>query len=381
MMVFATLGLILSYSIYYFLHSRYPRAFDVKPFNYVPKVHIVKTAVSLGLVAMSVIGLTFIRPNLNMNQFNFQTKSTEDNLLWLYSLINKQMPLFSVHERDSDMFKTAEAQTAWARDNGIALTNFSQFIPDIATQHVHLKSWSDLCRRFSWNEDDKKLFSHFYKSWACGDSREFMYGDPTPPYLTDIMSKDKWLTIWLPKTPEQIAAIQSYDTKSYSLGEVVQLFPQTLGRELIWMLPLSLGPCLLLLIWYFKQLAPSLVSLIPFLSGVGLYFTCVVVLGWHFSFISIISLIMVFGFSIDYGIFAVNLYILKNPPEARGVWTCLLFAALVTLLGFFPLAICHHPVLIHLGQTLVAGTIGTLIGTVWGIPGIFALAGTERGTT
>jgi hypothetical protein len=30
---------------------------------------------------------------------------------------------------------------------------------------------------------------------------------------------------------------------------------------------------------------------------------------------------------------------------------------------------CKHPVLLQLGQPLVLGTIGTYIGTVWGIPG------------
>jgi predicted RND superfamily exporter protein len=217
------------------------------------------------------------------------------------------------------------------------------------------------------------LFKPFFENLPCKEIKIHGAGNPPPAYLRDTVSDKNWLTIWLPKSPEEIKAIKNYDTKSYSLGEVVMLFPKTLGAELVWMLPLSLGLTLLLLIGYYRRLAPSLVSLLPFLSGVGMYFACVVVFGWSFSFISIISLIMIFGFSIDYGIFAANLYILKDPPEPRGVWTCLLFAGLVTLLGFLPLALCRHPVLIHLGQTLVAGTAGTLIGTLWGIPGVFQL--------
>ena len=61
-----------------------------------------------------------------------------------------------------------------------------------------------------------------------------------------------------------------------------------------------------------------------------------------------------------------------------GVWTCLLFASGATGLGFVPLLVCRHPVLAHLGQTLTLGTLGTAIGTLWGIPGIANLTGIRR---
>lgn len=269
------------------------------------------------------------------------------------------------------MFDQAEEQTLWAQNNQIQLTHFKQFIPAPTQQLQFLESWAALCSQ-KIDTVNSTLFKPFLQNLPCASVSAREYNDLHVTYLKDITSQKNWLTVWFPKSEDQISAIKNYDTKAYSLKDVVQQFPTTLERELVWMLPLSLGLCLLLLWWYYRRWQLSLISLVPFLSGVGFYFTCVLIFGWSFSFISIISLIMVFGFSIDYGIFAANLFVLKNPPAENGVWTCLVLAAFVTLLGFIPLMICHHPVLIHLGQTLVTGTIGTLIGTVWGIPGIFA---------
>jgi len=379
MMVFASLGLIISYSLYYWMHSRFPERFQVRAFHIHPRLNKVKTTLALAFAAMSVVGLTFLRPNLNMNQFDYQTPSTHDNLIWLYSLINKQMPLFSVGRHDEKMFATAEKQTAWASEHGVALSNFAQFIPDPDKQYANAATWRSRCAEMPRDPVDQSLFKPFFGAWPCQDIAVHQSNTIQRAYLRDIVSNDHWLTIWYPTSDAQIEAIKHYDTESYSLKDVVQQFPTTLGAELRWMLPLSLGLCFLLLLGYYRKLGPSLISLIPFLSGVGLYFACVVVLGLGFSFISIISLIMIFGFSIDYGIFATNLYILDDPPEENGVWTCLLFAALATLLGFLPLVFCHHPVLIHLGQTLVVGTVGTLLGTIWGIPGLCELLGYKKG--
>ena len=88
--------------------------------------------------------------------------------------------------------------------------------------------------------------------------------------------------------------------------------------------------------------------------------------------ILVIGLIMVFGFSLDYGIFAANLYTGRlDRPMGPGVWTSVLLAATVTMIGFGPLILCRHPVLAHLGQVLFWGTAGTVLGCIWGIPGIY----------
>ncbi|MCC6138575.1 MAG: hypothetical protein IT287_08075 [Bdellovibrionaceae bacterium] len=372
MMVFSTLGLSFSYTFYYFVHQRYPDLVAVRAFNYVPRVRLWKTVVSLSFVVVAVIGVFVLRPDLNMHQFDSQSAKSRAGLVWLYSHIHQRMPLFSVHNIQDNSFALAKEQLEWGKLQGIGVSNFKRFLASPEEQIEFQKSWTKLCPLDFFSSNEKILFEPFLVKWPC-DRTEVRPLGPTN-YIGDTVSGTHWLTTWFPENDNQVRAIKNYDSKAQSLREILQDFPIVLQQELLWMLPLSLFICLLLLWWYYqKEWLLSALSLTPFLTGVGTYFLCVFIFNWGFSFISIIALIMVFGFSIDYGIFAANLFVLKNPPKPEGVWTCLLLGATVTILGFLPLMFCKHPVLVHLGQTLVMGSVGTWIGTAWGIPGVFAI--------
>ncbi len=88
------------------------------------------------------------------------------------------------------------------------------------------------------------------------------------------------------------------------------------------------------------------------------------------SFISLIGLLMVFGFSLDYGIFVVDLMRHRNEGKF-GVWSALGVCSFSAVAGFAPLVFAGHPVLNDLGQILLWGSVGTFIGTFWGIPGLY----------
>ena len=139
------------------------------------------------------------------------------------------------------------------------------------------------------------------------------------------------------------------------------------------MIPIALLSALLLLFFYYQSLAFTLLSLIPFFSGLGLFALAVMILHLPLSFISVIAIVMIFGLSFDYGIFATNLFVGMPGQSVEGVWTSLVLSALVSLGGFAPMIFCKHPVLIHLGEALTLGTIGTLLGAIWGIPGVYNL--------
>lgn len=94
--------------------------------------------------------------------------------------------------------------------------------------------------------------------------------------------------------------------------------------------------------------------------------------------ISILGLLMVFGFSIDYGVFATDLYVKNSealqkmdlPHLEQSVFSTLSLAAFTNLVGFFPLVFAQHTVLHQLGYALFFGTLGTYFGTIWGVPAI-----------
>ena len=116
--------------------------------------------------------------------------------------------------------------------------------------------------------------------------------------------------------------------------------------------------------------------ILPFITGIGCFFIFAAVLGESVDLISIIGLLMVFGFSIDYGVFATDLY-QKNTESLKlmslknlenSVFSTLTMAAVTNLIGFLPLVFAKHVVLHQLGTALFFGTLGTYIGALWGVP-------------
>jgi predicted exporter len=90
------------------------------------------------------------------------------------------------------------------------------------------------------------------------------------------------------------------------------------------------------------------------------------------SFISLIGLLMVFGCSLDYGVFVMD-FLLYRGEDKPGVWSALSLCAFATIAGFAPLVFAKHPVLNDLGQALLWGTLGTYIGSLWGIPSVYQM--------
>ncbi len=180
------------------------------------------------------------------------------------------------------------------------------------------------------------------------------------------------MTLWLPRNDEQAREIKAKYPEVFSFSEIAQLFPQILGRELAWMVPSALVLAFLLLVYYYRSLSLAFLASTPFFSGIGLYFLVSAILKTPTTFISVIGLIMVFGFSLDYGIFATDLMRREETQPDNGIWSGLAIGTLSNIAGFMPLVFCHHPVLYSLGETLLCGTIGTFLGSIWGIPGFYA---------
>jgi hypothetical protein len=242
----------------------------------------------------------------------------------------------------------------------------ADFLPPIEQQKIHLDSWKKICAT-SWTATEKTFFAPFFTAICSRATVEDLSGKP-PAYLHDFYSGQQWLSLWLTKDEAQVALVQAQQPGAQSLRQIVDRFQSILQNETAWMAPLSILLAMLLLGIYYRKLYLVLLSQIPFFVGLGTFALMALIFHWQISFISLIAMVMIFGLSLDYGIFATNLFTGNAGPSGPGVWTSVLFAATATFLGFLPLIFCQHPVLVQLGQCLVAGTAGTIIGSVWGIP-------------
>lgn len=367
LMAFSIIGLFLGFATYWWLHRHYTRLFEVAPLNIerrARKSHFVFVALTfIGLIA----GLVCLRPTFGMQQMNYQTAEDFELTKWFFFHLKSKSPLLQVYgEKDQSPLQESLRQQAYAHDNHLQVENVAAYIPGVEAQSANIQKWLKFCPGV-FSPEEKTFFQPFWKN-ICEDHDVKNLISSVPSYLKDFHVGDKWISLWLIENSEDTAKVKAFHPAAKSLPEIVDLFQTLLEKETAWMAPLSILLATFLLWFYYRQWRLVALSLVPFFVGIGLFFGVAVIFGFHLSFISLIALLMIFGLSLDYGIFATNLYTGLSGPSTKGVWTSVVLAAIVTFLGFLPLIFCRHPVLVHLGQALVFGTAGTILGSMWGVP-------------
>lgn len=378
MMFFSILGLICGFAAFYLALTRFPKIFIVEPLDISPRPKKFKMASVVFLVLVSIYGLAVLRPNLDMKQFDFQDEGSRKVMMWLFKTLSLRPPLFQVRNSDQ-AFEGALAEKEWASLSGVTVENVAQYFPPISVQQENLQAWKKAgCDLKGFSEVQQKFFAPFIENQLCPKTEPFSpSGDPSkiPNYVKHLTDSQQWVTLWVPKTDAEEKLVREAYPEATSMKDVISIFPETLSRELKWMVPTSFLLATLLLLVYYRNLKLALLALVPFFSGLGLFTLGTVLFQFQVSFISLIAAIMVFGFSFDYGIFATDVVRRSGRHSVEGVWTGLGFAALATLGGFAPLLFCKHPVLAHLGQGLFFGAVGTYLGAIWGIPSFLGRSG------
>ncbi len=383
MMFFSTMGITLAFLLIYIAHERWNWFQKVAGFSYIPTPSRPK----FGLIAVLALGIPvsffFLRPTFDIAKFNFQSPQEKALMLWLVKTTNVIPPYFTVDgvgDASQRIDRASEMQT-WAKDR-MRVENVASFLPRVSVQQANLATWlfpAESCeigpmktfaKRLPQNE--QTFFEPYFNLFDCTQLKTTSNANALPAYVSDFSSRGKWLSLIFPKNDADVVAIKSQYPDATSLKEVVNIFPNTLTKELKWMIPVSIGLIFALLCVYFRNPVFSLIALIPFFTGVGLIGWAGSVFHLEVSFVSMVGIIMLCGFSVDYGIFAIDATRFPT-PSSPGAWTAVIFASITTFTGFVPLLFCHHPVLVQLGQSLSLGMAGSMLGTFWGVPSAVAM--------
>jgi len=363
MMFFGALGLTLSFILLYLYLAKWGKWKHLDVRVYTPRKRPAMAALSVALAVVSLVGLAVVRPQLDMQRFDFQPERARKIGRWFFSSMRMPPPLFQIDAQDTALQASQMART-WADSAHIPLETVSNYVPTLAQQTQHLASLerkrTSVIRQLSATH--QTFFFPFIQNMT---RRPYTLTLPVRPYCEHLQGDGQWLTLWMPRDAAQERKIQQHFPRVTSLRAVFARFPKILGQELHWMAPLS---CLLATLFhfiYYRRLSYALIALFPFFCGMGLVMAVSFAFGFELSFVSVIGLVLVFGFSLDYGIFATDACL--NPTREH-MWTAIAVAALATLAGFVPLAFCKHPVLRDLGWTLLLGGAGTYLGAAYGIP-------------
>ena len=371
MMFFAAFGLAFNYLVFYLVLPRWPRLFAIEVYPFTHSRSRMMTALSLLFLLASPMLL--LQPvQLEIQHLNFESLKTIELRQWFTKVSGTASPYIFIEDQDYPLVSAREHQE-WASTQSIPFEGISSYLPPVQEQDENLASWH---RRFCvdkylpFSPMQKKFFQPFFASLACENLQPNDLKTKVPDYLKDFHSQGRFVSLFFPKTEAQAKALLEKYPGSSTPREIFAAFPQILYAELLWMVPFAFLGAFFFLWLHYRRWGWSLLAVVPFLTGVGCYALVITVFQLPFSFISLIGLLMVFGCSLDYGIFVMD-FLLFRKGDQSGVWSALSLCAWATVAGFAPLVFARHPVLNDLGQALLWGTAGTYVGSLWGIPSVY----------
>ncbi len=370
-MVFATLGFSFAFVLFYLVITRTPERYKIRPFPLGPLEAPIAPWLLLGSVLALGGAVVFLHPDFSVQNLD-QTSRREKSLTReLFGSGGALPPVVRIHERDVSEEELQREQD-FAGSLGMKVVNRLTFLPPIATQRKNLDGWRALaCGNLAsrsaggaakeFSKEIRRFFAPFFDNFSCAS---FLQREPRSEsaYSRAIQGEGKWLSTFFPVKREDEAAIRERFTDSFALSDLVNLFPRMLMTEISWMAPLAFLLVFLIVWAAYRRWRMVLAVFIPWILGAAFSTAGLALSSTGFGFVSLVGLLMVFGTATDYGVFCANFY-LNSQLTRKGIWTALAFAGIVTIVGFLPLLFARHIVLRQLGEPLVLGTLGTMLGT------------------
>lgn len=371
LMVFSLVGLLVSFVLYYLASQtkgRLWRSTQFEVFNFRSDQFKVLGPFALLLLTLAFLLVPLIKLDLNLKNFELKQKYQAELESKLWSSAEEGELSFSVST--SNDLGVLKAVDNWARSQAVPYLSWSRFIPSQSEQLKNLNSWSgENCKELKFIEEtEKKFFQDVSLAEYC--KRRVRDLSQKPAYVEDYVSKDgeRVLQVLKLSGSQQKELLNGFGISLYSFKKIFAEFPQLLLKELFIMFPLTLLFCLLIIYFHTKGWGYTLLALFPMFSAVGLVLGFHLLFGRSLSFVSCVAMLMIFGSSVDYGIFKVDSLRKKQTQEEENmIFSSLFMNALLTFIGYLPLVFAKHPVLKDLGWVLSFGTIGAFLGGVWGV--------------
>jgi predicted RND superfamily exporter protein len=374
MMFFSILGLVASYLFSRMIliddHISVKMDFTLRK----SKWH----AITILAALVGIFHLAFFKIDTSITRFNFTPPHIKNAQTWFYSQVKTEKIFFKIYEKDSwneinNDFKKSKLRS-------IRAESIYSYIPSLTTQSENLASWISFRDSFpKMPEVEKKVFAPFLENLNEVNSKDVVDLKHPPEYLSHLATGDRVVNLWFAKGPEQEKALHDNVYGVESLVDIFMNFTTLLTREVTIFMPITLIAIWLLLFFRYMSVKKSLICLVPFLFSLGLYGLFHRYLHFPLSFMSLLGLFLIYGLSVDYGIFSTDYFTNaeKDIEHESSLNLSLLVNWISGIVGFLPLLWCKHPILSDLGLVLIVGMIGIFYATFFIVPALFLLRGTK----
>jgi hypothetical protein len=371
MMVFAIAGIFFGFVIFYLVCKFFPKYFSLQSIEIPFPQFKGATVIVAGLILCGLVGAVTVQPSFDLRKFNFQSTGTAEATNWFFSQGQHQETFLVLHDKE-DLYRKTDFEQQWSQEQKIQYAGLGEFLPSPEKQLTNARSWNEqACPYLKKNLSNVavKVFAPFVENICLPRTQALSFEDlAKKDYLSHLIGKDKFISLFMAKDVPQEQLVKKQFPEAHSLVESIMGFTRSLEVDLHWMIPTALIIALIVLVIYYRNPVYVLAACVPFLTGLGLFFVANFFLHGSLDLISVLGLLMVFGFSVDYGVFVTDLYAFPQAQaNSKIVFSVLSLAAFTNITGFFPMVFAKHPILHQLGVALFFGTIGTYLGTAWGV--------------
>jgi predicted RND superfamily exporter protein len=361
MMIFSIVGLVASY-----LFSRLLLVHDHIDVTLNLKIKQSQWhALSIVLALVGIFHLLFFKVDTTPPQI----KSAQT---WFYSQMKNEKMFFKVYEAKD--LNEMEGDAKKTMGSGIRSEGIYSYIPMRAEQAKNAESWIRFKeKKIPFSENESRMFAPFEEGLEKLTLQSRINLQDPPAYLTHLAKSDKVISMWFSKDSTQEAIIKKEVSGVDSLMEIYLQFTSLLTQEISRFIPITLFGIFLLLMFRYLNVKKSLICLVPFAFSLGLYGILYRYFHFPLSFMSLLGLFLIYGLSVDYGIFSTDFFTHENRDhsEESSLNLSLLVNWVSGIVGFLPLLWCQHPILKDLGLVLVSGMLGIFYSTFFVIPALF----------
>ncbi len=372
MMIFSSTGLVISFMTTYFFLRKNKIKIEVK--SNAPTSSIHKKV--FYIMISGLLCLPFLKLGLSPERFNYSNDKVKIAQGWFYKNKEKNSMFFKVYGRNEmkQAYKDIRAINSDIHNESI----FS-YIQTVEEQKKNLHSWELLRNNLKGlSQIETKLFKPFFKNLA--DSIEDKnYIDLSQPkkYLNHLTNNNHFISLWFTANKSEEREIKKNIDDVISLKETIVNFSKTLKNEIFFFTPITLVIIFLILLLRYRNLSKTLTCLIPFFFSISLYVISSFIFNLNISFMSLIGIFLVYGLSVDYGIFSVDGIYSNESNQKPGLKAALHLSWLTSIAGFLPLAFCEHNILKDLGIAISIGLVGIYYSTFYIIPSFCLKKGQE----
>jgi hypothetical protein len=368
MMFFSTVALIGSYIFTYILIGNDYIPVTVDIIIKKSKWHLISLVLSL----LGLFHLATFKMDTSVARFNYTSPKLEKMQNWFYSQMKNEKIYFKIYPTskadviEEDFRKTQKA--------GLRAESAFSFILDKDTQKENVASWITLRdHHFKTTPDKEKIFQPFIAKLTSLQLEDHVSIATAPEYVLHMLQDKKALNLWFIKNSTEESTLRTLVTGAESLAGIFINFTNRMTNEVLHFIPVTFLIIFGLLYFKYRSLFKSFICLIPFLFALGLYGLCYRYLNFPMSFMTLLGLFLIYGLSVDYGIFSTDLFTEsdKSTKTESSFNFGLILTWLTNFLGFAPLLMCRHPILKDLGLVLVIGMIGVFYGTFFVVPAVF----------